>query len=544
MCVKGKWLKQPRAMFNPKAFLSFVISLECFMLFHVSSQAAADSVVAVPIYGGVYEYAYYFVDIFVGSSDPPQRQSVILDSGSSLLAFPCTFCRDCGFHIDPPFDMKKSPTARFVECDGRCPCDRIANRCKYSVEYEEGSAIRGYYINDLVALGSIQTSSDGASSHVKPLYPDEPNVTWLSRTTTAPPLPPEPPTTQHLTDVPQSVVSAPAYIGCHSQETNQFLSQQASGVMGISFRSDDEEQTVMNSIFNAHSVSRRMFSVCLSHFGGLFSVGGFRSSMMQGGAVASRSVEEGVELEEEMNLMVFEPLLNRRSYSIALHSMEVNNEIIATNDELMLRAGVLLDTGTTYTLLPAEVLDRFIEQLQRHCDKSKSNCVGKWLHGDALISNADLREKCWMLDKDSDLKSFPSIILKGSQTVLSIEPHTYMYPRMRSRVWCVGLKEHPEDGVVLGATFFIHRNVLFDLENYRIGFADATCPSATRSGTNSSIFNQPVSRGDSHAFAVSLEAASDTDVAEILPTLGMYLSGAVLFSIGVFVAKGQAAEQT
>ena len=33
-------------------------------------------------------------DVLVG--EPPQRVSVILDSGSSLLAFPCTGCSHCG----------------------------------------------------------------------------------------------------------------------------------------------------------------------------------------------------------------------------------------------------------------------------------------------------------------------------------------------------------------------------------------------------------------------------------------------------------------
>ena len=46
------------------------------------------------LYGSMFSYAYYFLDVLVGT--PPQRESVILDTGSSLLAFPCS-----GKYINP-----------------------------------------------------------------------------------------------------------------------------------------------------------------------------------------------------------------------------------------------------------------------------------------------------------------------------------------------------------------------------------------------------------------------------------------------------------
>ena len=43
---------------------------------------------------GELSLGYYYADIWLGS--PPQRASVILDTGSGLTAIPCTGCRDCG----------------------------------------------------------------------------------------------------------------------------------------------------------------------------------------------------------------------------------------------------------------------------------------------------------------------------------------------------------------------------------------------------------------------------------------------------------------
>eukprot|EP00551_Chaetoceros_affinis_P020525 CAMPEP_0203740334 /NCGR_PEP_ID=MMETSP0092-20131115/49508_1 /ASSEMBLY_ACC=CAM_ASM_001090 /TAXON_ID=426623 /ORGANISM="Chaetoceros affinis, Strain CCMP159" /LENGTH=139 /DNA_ID=CAMNT_0050626721 /DNA_START=114 /DNA_END=530 /DNA_ORIENTATION=+ len=51
--------------------------------------------------GGLYQgYGTHYVDLWVGS--PPQRQTVIVDTGSGVTAFPCTGCNDCGmdYHVD------------------------------------------------------------------------------------------------------------------------------------------------------------------------------------------------------------------------------------------------------------------------------------------------------------------------------------------------------------------------------------------------------------------------------------------------------------
>lgn len=40
--------------------------------------------------------------------DPPQKQSLIVDTGSHLIIFPCSKCENCGIHDYPLFDEKKS----------------------------------------------------------------------------------------------------------------------------------------------------------------------------------------------------------------------------------------------------------------------------------------------------------------------------------------------------------------------------------------------------------------------------------------------------
>ena len=68
----------------------------------------------IPLYGNS-TLGYYYANIYVGS--PPQEQSVIVDTGSGLLALPCSKCTSCGnMHLNPPFRVEDSLTGKFMTC--------------------------------------------------------------------------------------------------------------------------------------------------------------------------------------------------------------------------------------------------------------------------------------------------------------------------------------------------------------------------------------------------------------------------------------------
>lgn len=77
--------------------------------------------VSLPLYGSVHGTAYWFADVHVGSPES-QLQSLIVDTGSSVMGFPCSDCRDrCGSHIDAPYNISGSQSIRPVECVESCP---------------------------------------------------------------------------------------------------------------------------------------------------------------------------------------------------------------------------------------------------------------------------------------------------------------------------------------------------------------------------------------------------------------------------------------
>ena len=84
-----------------------------------------------PGYGTHYSYVY------VGT--PPQRQSLIVDTGSHWTAFPCTGCTQCGTHTDNYFATANSSTIKtFDKCE---ESKKINNKfCPISQTYAEGSS--------------------------------------------------------------------------------------------------------------------------------------------------------------------------------------------------------------------------------------------------------------------------------------------------------------------------------------------------------------------------------------------------------------------
>ncbi|KAF4751608.1 hypothetical protein FOZ62_019877, partial [Perkinsus olseni] len=78
-----------------------------------------DTTVTAKLFGHIDRYAYWFIDLLVGT--PQQRTSLIVDTGSTLPGFTCEIPEaHVGTHIDPRFDMNKSSTAQWLSCD-ECP---------------------------------------------------------------------------------------------------------------------------------------------------------------------------------------------------------------------------------------------------------------------------------------------------------------------------------------------------------------------------------------------------------------------------------------
>lgn len=91
-----------------------------------------DIILSYEIYNDS-EQIHYYADIFVGT--PPQKQSVILDTGSNLVGIPCKGpCNGtCGNHKYPLFNESNSSILGSNECKVPAVWDPKENRCKYKI---------------------------------------------------------------------------------------------------------------------------------------------------------------------------------------------------------------------------------------------------------------------------------------------------------------------------------------------------------------------------------------------------------------------------
>jgi hypothetical protein len=108
----------------------------------------------------------HYVDLWVGTPNP-QRQTLIIDTGSDITAFPCDPCRDCGHdsHTDLEYNKDLSSTFHLSQCDacwlGTCQHDsHSSSYCSMQMAYAEGSSWVAYEAKDWVYLGGRHDSAE------------------------------------------------------------------------------------------------------------------------------------------------------------------------------------------------------------------------------------------------------------------------------------------------------------------------------------------------------------------------------------------------
>jgi len=440
---------------------------------HYLSQVA----IAVPLF---FHSGSYHVYLNVGSPTP-QRQLVIVDTGSHYTAFPCEPCKHCGRNTHAAahfFRPQSSATFQTVPCDqchwvtaasafhhqGPKQNCRISKVCPHTQKYTEGSSWTALESQDYVFL---------ATDHV------EESLALHQQ------------------------LAVPFVFGCQTEETGLFISQYADGIMGMAMHPN----SLLSQLYSTKSIANMAFSMCIDGSsiyhnyyasssaasydtavkGGLFTMGG----------VHLQDLTDLVHHTTSQPMQFIELVKDKGWFTVAVqqvyivsattgeHIPVVTNEINSFNTG----KGTIVDSGTTDTFFPKDLGDI----LSNAWEKVAMSLGLKY--GNKMIS---------LTDTEFAKLPFFKLILRGESTYgkeveWTIHPNAYFEPvatttrnnpkmlrnrnkKKEDRIHWEGKRSFTNriyldeaNGAVLGANSMIDHHVLFDVGNHRIGIAPADC---------------------------------------------------------------------
>jgi hypothetical protein len=195
----------------------------------------------VTIHGNA-SLGYYYIDVYVGT--PPQRKSLIVDTGSRQTIMTCESCTDCSNHMNGPFMTSESNTIGLVtrnqtNYNWKCPSFNDENdlKCLFSTTYLEGSSYTGYIVKDSFVFHNEMNETDRHSK-------------------------------THL-------------FGCATEESGEFAKQAVDGIIGFGPYSELDcldSPTLLEIEYRDKRIASKLFSICLGNNGGALAIGDWNSN--------------------------------------------------------------------------------------------------------------------------------------------------------------------------------------------------------------------------------------------------------------------------
>lgn len=428
---------------------------------------------STPLMASLYQgYGTHYIDAYVGYPIP-QRQTLIVDTGSHLIAFPCNSCQHCGgegYHTDGNYDSTQSETFRKLTCRdclrGRCDWLNVlkdwsyAGTCNMSAMYAEGSGWKAFEAEDVCYVGG---------THDGPVRPSDNEA--------AAPLNP-----YHA-----SAYSFFLKFGCQTSLSGLFKTQLADGILGM----NDDQGSLWRQMYQSKVIASKSFCLCFAR----------SETVARNGTEAGALTLGGVDDRLEQSPLVYAEMkigsiliIMRGFYTVEIRAMYLRAggggvSAIATDPSLRLAklnvtdfGKVIVDSGTTDSSFSSIIGPAFREQYRSLTGRTYS-------HGAKKISPQELAQEPTILlqlvgHKASNigLSGVPGLASASSidpehpeDVILAVPPeHYYEYDAekqgYKSRFFydSVGYS-------LLGANSMMGHNVNFDLDNMRMGWSESAC---------------------------------------------------------------------
>ena len=388
------------------------------------------------------KYMYYFATFDVGT--PEKLQSVIIDTGSDTMAFPCETChgRNCGSHQYPRFSPEGSSSFKYkIRCTN--PQHMSGHQvCKFVKSYAEGSSLYGFLADDLVRFKSA-----------KHVYGNK--LRELNR--------------KLVKDI-----RLQTEFGCTEKETGLFKTQYADGILGL-----DDQSEFINSLEQLNGGGSKVFSfgLCFHEHGGIMSI----------------DLRKKYETDDKIRMLnkdiseYSKPLIvpydnSNMYYEIPLYGFSLGNDRV----NLDVPATMMIDSGTTFSHFPNIIFHQILRELNKWCAKSPIRC-GKIPHAtfkeDSCLELRPPDEN--FKDENALLATFPDFHLYlGQRRSYKLRPKNYFYkeyledPKERRSGLvrlCMAIKGHSDDKIILGAFSMVDHYFYFDRKTQKLKIFRENC---------------------------------------------------------------------
>lgn len=345
-----------------------------------------------------------------------QARELIIDTGSGKTAFICDGCRQCGdAHVNAPFRFTSE--TKYLTCSG--------------VSEDNPSSLLSFIRNPLHAplvntcMRCVDSKCEYSQTYVEGDY-------WVA---------------YKVSDEMQFAPTEPSFraeveFGCIYKQSGVFTLQSSDGIMGFSRHPD----AIFEQFYRHHVTQSRIFSQCLGAQGGMLTLG-------------------GVDLSINYDTVQYTPVRDTgyQYWTVTLLAVQVGTVPVQVDSDVYNRdRGCVFDSGTTFVYLP---------------QSTKTVFEAAWRTA-AGNRNVPISGMAYALS-EHEVAQLPSVcFLFLNHAKLCMSPQMYLFRDAPGRYMGTIFFGDDAKSTILGASALANHNVIYDIDNARIGVAPANCEAA------------------------------------------------------------------